>query len=112
MAAAPIFALRGSWNNATERRPGLKRKGESRSKASSGILGIDTFSKGWILGGMQTLLATLAAELERPRPVSSQVIKHLTATYAVEREAIGTFLAQELSKLEDYEIDLILSPLF
>jgi hypothetical protein len=40
------------------------------------------------------------------------VIKHLTATYAIEREAIGTFLTQELPKLEDYEIDLILSPLF
>jgi hypothetical protein len=61
---------------------------------------------------MQPLLATLAAQLERPRPISPQVLKHLTTTYAVEREAIGAFLAEELPKLEDYEIDLILSPLF
>src|SRR5689334_13418009 len=32
--------------------------------------------------------------------------------YAIDREAAGSFLVQQLPGLEDYEIDLILSPLF
>lgn len=55
---------------------------------------------------------TLAAELERPREVTAQVVNHLVGTYGLTREAVGTFLREELPKLEDYEIDLILSPLF
>jgi hypothetical protein len=58
------------------------------------------------------LLATLAAELERPRQLLPQVLKHLWGTYSLERDAIGAFLVEELPKLEDYEIDLILSPVF
>ena len=73
---------------------------------------VDTLWAWWILAGMQTLLAALATELERPRPVSGQVLKHVTVTYGVEREAVGVFLSQQLAELEDYEIDLILSPLF
>ena len=74
--------------------------------------GIDTALGRWILNGMQALVATLAAELERPRSVSAQVINHITATYGVERDTIGAFLKEKLSGLEDFEIDLILSPLF
>jgi hypothetical protein len=59
-----------------------------------------------------TLLATLASELERPRPLLPQVVKHLCGTYSLERDALGAFLVEELPKLEDYEIDLILSPVF
>ena len=59
-----------------------------------------------------TLLATLATELEQPRPLLPQVVKHLCGTYGLERDAIGVFLIEELPKLEDYEIDLILSPVF
>jgi hypothetical protein len=58
------------------------------------------------------LLATLARELERPRPLLPQVVKHLCGTYSLERDALGPFLVEELPKLEDYEIDLILSPVF
>lgn len=58
------------------------------------------------------ILEVLAAELERPREITAQVRNHLTGTYGLTREAIGPFLAGELPKLEDYEIDLILSPLF
>jgi hypothetical protein len=58
------------------------------------------------------LLATLASELERPRTLLPQVIKHLCGTYSLERDTIGSFLVEELPKLEDYEIDLILSPVF
>ena len=58
------------------------------------------------------LLATLARELERPRKLPAQVIAHLSGTYGVDRNAIGQFLVNELPKLEDYEIDLALSPVF
>ncbi|NOS70963.1 MAG: hypothetical protein HOP33_13660 [Verrucomicrobia bacterium] len=61
---------------------------------------------------MSKLLQTLSAELERPRVVSSQVAKHIADTHGVEREKLGAFLVNELPALEDYEIDLILSPLF
>lgn len=58
------------------------------------------------------LLNLLTAELERPRSLSPQVTRHLSGTHGVERDAIGAFLATELSKLEDYEVDLALAPIF
>lgn len=61
---------------------------------------------------MTPLLETIAAGLERPRAVTAQVIKHLNDAHGVEREAVGAFLEAELPKLEDYEVDLILAPLF
>ncbi len=61
---------------------------------------------------MSKLIETLATELERPREVSAQVVKHLERTYGLEHDDVGRFLEDELPKLEDYEHDLILSPLF
>jgi hypothetical protein len=61
---------------------------------------------------VRPLIETIARELERPREISNQVVKHLDGAYAVDRDSIGTFLKDELPKLEDYEHDLILSPLF
>jgi hypothetical protein len=58
------------------------------------------------------LFETLAAELERPRPVTTQVVNHVVGTYGLTREELGAFLINKLPQLEDYEIDLILSPLF
>jgi len=58
------------------------------------------------------LLDTLAAELERPRELTAQVVNHLVGSYGITSDNIGPFLIAELPKLEDYEIDLILSPLF
>jgi hypothetical protein len=58
------------------------------------------------------LLEVLAAQLERPREVTVQVANYLNGTYDVERDAIGAFLTEKLAGLEDYEHDLILSPLF
>lgn len=58
------------------------------------------------------LLASLASELERPRDVSAQVINHLVGTYGLNRDEVGSFFIHKLIPLEDYEIDLILSPLF
>lgn len=61
---------------------------------------------------MTPLLETIAAALERPREITTQVGKHLDDAHGVAREAVGAFLTAELSKLEDYEVDLILAPLF
>lgn len=61
---------------------------------------------------MSDILNTLAAELERLRVVSPQVTKHIVGQHDVPRESIGAFLTGELPKLEDYEIDLALAPLF
>lgn len=61
---------------------------------------------------MTPLLETIAAGLERPRAVTAQVVKHLNDAHDVDREAVGAFLEAELPKLEDYEVDLILAPLF
>src|SRR3954466_15398578 len=58
------------------------------------------------------LFESLAAELERPRELSSRVITYVSGTYDIDQDAVGSFLSGDLSKLEDYEIDLILSPLF
>jgi hypothetical protein len=58
------------------------------------------------------LLEPLAAELEHPRKVTAQVVNHVVGTYGLTREELGAFFTNELPKLEDYEIDLILSPLF
>ncbi len=59
-----------------------------------------------------SLIDSLAAALERPREVTPQVSHHVIETHGVAREAVGEFLATELARLEDYEVDLILSPLF
>jgi len=61
---------------------------------------------------MLQLLETLAAELERPRRLPAQVVNHLSGTYGLDRDAIGDFLVNRLAELEDYEIDLALSPVF
>jgi len=59
-----------------------------------------------------SLIETLAAALERPRELPAQVLNHVVGTYGVDRDGVGAFFAEELPKLEDYEIDLILSPVF
>jgi hypothetical protein len=58
------------------------------------------------------LTETLAAEIERPRELTRQVIRHIVGTYGVDDDAIGPFLTEQLPGLEDYEHDLTLSPLF
>jgi hypothetical protein len=61
---------------------------------------------------VNALLEALAAELERPRQLSAKVLNYISGTYSLDREAIGGFLTGQMSGLEDYEIDLILSPVF
>jgi hypothetical protein len=58
------------------------------------------------------LVETIAAELEHPRELSSRVLNYISGHYGVDEDAIGSFLTNELPKLEDYEIDLVLSPVF
>ena len=61
---------------------------------------------------MSNWVEALAAELERPRELSPRVLNYIEGNYNVEHDAVGAFLTEELPKLEDYEIDLILSPVF
>ena len=61
---------------------------------------------------MSNLIETLAAELERPRELSPRVLNYIGGIYGIDHDAIGAFLVNGLSKLEDDEIDLILSPVF
>jgi len=61
---------------------------------------------------VKKLVDTLAAELERPRELSPRVLNYIGGNYEVEHDAIGAFLVEELPNLEDYELDLILSPVF
>jgi hypothetical protein len=58
------------------------------------------------------LLETLIAELERPRELSARVVNYIGGTYGIDDDAVGSFLVNELPGLEDYEVDLILSPVF
>ena len=74
-----------------------------------------TFSRSMIGRGytkVSKLIETLAEELERPREVTHQVSNHIWGTYEIDRDAVGDFLDAKLTGLEDYEHDLILSPLF
>jgi hypothetical protein len=50
--------------------------------------------------------------LERARELSPRVLSYVGGTYNIDHNAIGAFLVDEMQKLEDYEVDLILSPVF
>jgi len=58
------------------------------------------------------LVETLANELERPRELSPRVVNYISGTFGIDHDAIGAFLVEQLNQLEDYEIDLVLSPVF
>jgi hypothetical protein len=57
------------------------------------------------------LVEILASELERPRELSPRVINYIQGTYDI-GDDVGAFLADKIQNLEEYEVDLILSPLF
>jgi hypothetical protein len=65
-----------------------------------------------ILAVMKEFADAIAAELERPRPLGKQVSDHLCSHQSLSRDGIAVFLASETEKLEEYELDLIFSPLF
>jgi hypothetical protein len=58
------------------------------------------------------LIETIAGELERPRELSARVMNYITGHYGIDTFGIDAFLVDEIPKLEDDEIDLILSPVF
>jgi hypothetical protein len=50
--------------------------------------------------------------LTAPRPVTPHVMAHLLAQYEVPAGEVAAWLRSDLAKLESYELDLVLSPLF
>lgn len=61
---------------------------------------------------LEKLIETLVEELERPREVTGRLADHIWSAYEIDRDAVGNFLESQLPDLEDYEHELILSPLF
>ncbi len=61
---------------------------------------------------MTNYVEAIAAELERPRPLPKQVSEHVSSHHSISRDEVGPFLENELEKLEDFEVDLVLSPVF
>lgn len=61
---------------------------------------------------MQAFVDAVALELERPRALLKQVVDHLASHYSVSRDELGAFFTSQLDGLEDYEVDLLFSPLF
>ena len=61
---------------------------------------------------MQAFVDAVAVELERPRALLKQVVDHLASHYSVSRDELGAFFASQLDALEDFEVDLLFSPLF
>jgi len=64
------------------------------------------------LGRVDPVFERLVTELERPRPLTPQFLRHLSATYGLGRDEIGRFLDEELPRLSEEETDLALSSLF
>jgi len=58
------------------------------------------------------LIDTLASELSRPRRLPTRVLNYVVQTYGVDYDAVGRFLSERVAHLEEYEVDLILSPVF
>ncbi|MEY2411234.1 MAG: hypothetical protein QOF48_3904 [Verrucomicrobiota bacterium] len=61
---------------------------------------------------MSALLQLLARELEKPRPLPPQIIKHLASAHGISRDGVREFLIDKLPGLEDYEVEILLSPAF
>ena len=61
---------------------------------------------------MQKFVELIARELEKPRPLLKQVVDHASSHYEVSRDELGEFLETKTGELEEFEIDLLLSPQF
>ncbi|MBX3734966.1 MAG: hypothetical protein KF791_20515 [Verrucomicrobiae bacterium] len=61
---------------------------------------------------MEQVHTRLVEELERPRPLTDQVLRHLAAAHGVDRSGAGVFLGAHLASFEDDEYDLMLSSLY
>src|SRR3990172_6373818 len=58
------------------------------------------------------VLDKLRADLTRRRALSPQVRRHLASTYEVADDAVREFFSSRLGALEEYQIELLLGPLF
>ncbi|MFO1461393.1 MAG: hypothetical protein U1G08_18570 [Verrucomicrobiota bacterium] len=61
---------------------------------------------------MEAVFNRLVEELERPRTLTAQTLRHLEATYGITREETGSFLDERLPGLDETELDLALSAQF
>ncbi len=60
----------------------------------------------------QELIHMIESELVKPRQITEQVINHILSHYSYTLDQIDEFFEKELRNLEDYEIDLLFSPIF
>ena len=56
---------------------------------------------------MEAVFNRLVEELERPRTLTAQTLRHLEATYGITREETGSFLDERLPGLDETELDSI-----
>jgi hypothetical protein len=61
---------------------------------------------------MQHIIDTFVQELTKVRPLSGQVMHYIHAHYLVPHDELPRFFAEEMPRLEEYEMDLIFSPMF
>lgn len=61
---------------------------------------------------MRELEDAVHADLSSTRQLPAQIAVHLSAHHEVDTDVVVPFFEQEFPKLEDYQVDLILSPAF
>lgn len=61
---------------------------------------------------MKQVFDRLVVELEKPRELTAQSLRHFSATYGVDRQEVGAFLDTRLAGLAEDELDLSLSALY
>ncbi|CUT08110.1 hypothetical protein JGI9_01330 [Candidatus Kryptonium thompsonii] len=60
----------------------------------------------------QKLIDMIEAELTKPRQITEQVLDNILSHYSYTLDQIDKFFAEEIANLEDYEIDILFSPIF
>lgn len=60
----------------------------------------------------QKLIEMIENELTRPRQITEQVLTHILSHYSYTLDQIDEFFNEEVPRLEDYEIDILFSPIF
>ncbi len=58
------------------------------------------------------LIQMIEEELTKPRQLTEQVLNYIASHYSYTLDQIDKFFDEEISKLEDYELDLLFSPIF
>ncbi|MEN3037785.1 MAG: hypothetical protein ABDI07_01305 [Candidatus Kryptonium sp.] len=60
----------------------------------------------------QKLIEAIQIELTKPRQITEQVLNHILSHYSYTLDQIDKFFNEEIPNLEDYEIDILFSPIF